>query len=173
MSSVTGPNLQGFYTPASFPYSPRAYTSNIYAYNIANVGSNNKAVKSRPSINFDYSGVTGGNQIFYGRNSTEFYIKIGSLYLIRCLWGANGSNCTVSGMGATVTIGPYEIGHYYALGIDFTVQKYATNQSVSVQNNFSLTLASDWNTPGGIITGCISGEIGTLYHPKITINNMI
>lgn len=173
MSSVTGPNLQGFYTPASFPYSPRAYTSNIYAYNIANVGSNSKAVKSRPSINFDYSGVAGGTKIFYGRNSTEFYIKIGSLYLIRCLWGADGSNCTVSGMGATVTVGPYEVGHYYALGIDFTVQKYATNQSVSVQNNFSLTLASDWNTPGGIITGCISGEIGTLYHPKITINNMI
>lgn len=173
MSSVTGPNLQGFYTPASYPYSPRAYTSNIYAYNIANVGSNNKAVTSRPSINFDYSGVAGGNIIFQGEGSREFYIKIGSLYLIRCLFGASGSNCTVSGMGATVTIGPYEEGHYYALGVDFRVLKYASVQYVSVQNNFSIALASDWNTTGGITTGCIGGNIATLYHPKIIINNMI
>ena len=95
------------------------------------------------------------------------------MYLIRCIWGADGSSCTVSGMGATVIIGPYSIGHYYALGIDFTVQKYATNGSVSVQDNFSFTLGSNWNTAGGITTGCTGGEIGTIYHPKITINNMI
>ena len=173
MSTVIGPNLQGFYTPSSYPYSPRAYTSNIYAYNIANVGSNNKSVKSRPSINFDYSGLASGNVIFQGGSSTEFYIKIGSLYLIRCLFGASGSNCTVSGMGATVIVGPYEERHYYALGVDFTVRKYASVQYVSVQNNFSITLASDWNTTGGITTGCIGGDIATLYHPKIMINNMI
>ncbi|MCT7633932.1 hypothetical protein N5U36_00600 [Aliarcobacter butzleri] len=179
MSTIQSVNIQGFYDPIEGKTGTYQYSSPIYAYNIANAGTNQKVVKARPTITLDYSGnSSGGNNIFSSWSGTylEFAIYLGTQVLFRCT--KSGSNVSITGFNSS----PYNSSSntyvdYSFCGITFRVIHSSSGVTIHLSSTIlTLTLSSDWNTKGtGIRSYCTNsgGFIGTFYHPKISINNMI